>query len=100
MSSPEEIAAEAQEDRLERIQAGREATALIGLLKPYMDERVAILVHKMASHYRQGTADFPTLLGAAAQISGILDILSDLDTTRNRGTTSASQELGNAPNAS
>lgn len=91
MSSPEE--AEAQEDRLERIQAGREATALIGLLKPYMDDRVALLVHKMATHYRNGTAEYPVLLGTAAQISGILDILSDLDTTRNRGTTSAAQEM-------
>lgn len=98
MSSPEED--DAQEDRLERIQAGREATALIGLLKPYMDDRVALLVHQMVSRYRQGTADYSTLLGTAAQITCIMDILSDLDTTRNRGTTSASQELKDAANAS
>lgn len=95
MSSPEED--EAQEDRLERIQAGREAVALTGLLKPYMDNRVDLIVHMMVSHYRSGTANLNNLLGAAAQISCIMDILSDLDTTRNRGDISARQELKDGP---
>lgn len=98
MSSPEDQ--EAQEDRLERMQAGREATALTGLLKPYMDDRVDLIVHRMVSLYRQGTADYPALLGAAAQISCIMDILSDLDTTRNRGNVSAAKELKNGQDPS
>ena len=99
MSSPEEQALHDQELRIERMAMGREATALMGILRPYVDDRLEILTRKMAAEYRNRTADYPVLLGCAAQIAGLLDIISDLETTANRGHTSAAKELGShAPN--
>lgn len=80
--------------------AGRAAAALVGLLSPYVQERVGILVQRMASDYRNGTYEYPRLLGSAAQIAGLLDILSDLDSTIKRGHISAEKELGNGKSPS
>lgn len=95
MSSPEED----QEQRLERMAAGREANALLGILRPYIDDRLSILVQKLAAEYRNRTAEYPVLLGTAAQIAGLLDLLSDLESTSNRGNISAAKELGNGPDS-
>lgn len=73
MNSPEED----QEQRLERMAAGREANALLGILRPYIDDRLSILVQKLAAEYRNRTAEYPVLLGTAAQIAGLLDLLSE-----------------------
>lgn len=83
-----------QHDRLALIQQGRESVALMGILTPYIDDHVNKLVHRMAAAYRSGTADFPLLLGIAAQVSGLMDLLSTLDSRARQGDVAAMKELG------
>lgn len=85
-----------QHRRLELIAEGREAVAMIGVLRPYVDGRVLNLVHQLANRYRQGTADFPFLLGAAAQVTCLMDLLSDLDNRARRGDIAAMKEMKDA----
>lgn len=92
MTSPDE-----QHHRLDMIADGREAVALMGILRPYVDGRIHNLVHALASTYRNGTADFPVLLGIAAQVSCMMDLLSDLDTRARRGDIAAMKEMKDAP---
>lgn len=80
------------------IQRGREAVALMGLIRPYIDERVHSLVHQMASRYRSGAADFPLLLGYTAQITCLMDLLSDLDNRSRRGDSAMKKEMEDAEN--
>lgn len=86
-----------QHHRLEVIAEGREAVALMGALRPYIDSRVMHLVHLMAARYRAGTAEFPFLLGAAAQITCMMDLLSDLDNRARRGDIAMTKEMRDAP---
>lgn len=84
---------EEQQMRLDAMQDGREAVAMMGLIRPYVDTRIHHLVHQLAARYRSGQADLPALLGIAAQISGLMDLLSDLDTIARRGDIAATKEL-------
>lgn len=85
-----------QDDRLLAVQRGREAVVLMGMLRPYIDGRVHDLVHQMVARYRQGTADLPSLLGIAAQVTCLVDLLSDLDNRAKRGDNAMKKEIDNA----
>ena len=85
-----------QHDRLETMAEGREAVALMGIIRPYIDNRIHLLVHQMSALYRNGTADFPHLLGIAAQVTCMMDLLSDLDSRARRGDVAAQKELRDA----
>lgn len=84
-----------QERRIEAIAGGREAVAMMGVLRPYIDSRVTNLVHLMAASYRAKTADFPYLLGIAAQVTCLMDLLSDLDNRAKRGDIAMQKEMQN-----
>jgi hypothetical protein len=82
-----------QQRRLELIAGGREATAMMGVLRPYIDHRVQLLIHKMAGMYRSNTCEFPNLIGIAAQITCLMDMLSDLDSRARQGDQAMREEL-------
>jgi hypothetical protein len=85
-----------QQRNLEKIQDGREAVALAGILRPYIDNRIALIVHETVSRYRQGMADYPFLLGNAAKITALMDTLSDLENKTRLGDIATAKEMGNA----
>jgi len=87
----------AQDARLDQMQSGREANALAGLLGSYIDERIATIVKRMANLYRANQADDRILLGGIAQVTCMLDIISDLENRARRGAVAAGKELGNGP---
>lgn len=88
MSSPDQ-----QDKRIEAITRGREAIAMMGMIQPYVDSRILNLVQSMAAHYRKGSASHDVLLGAAAQITCLMDLLSDLDNRARRGDVAMQQEM-------
>jgi hypothetical protein len=90
MSTPEQ-----QDKRIELIADGREAIAMMGIIQPYVDGRILNLVQLMAAHYRKGTATHDVLLGSAAQITCLMDLLSDLDNRARRGDIAMQQEMAN-----
>ena len=91
MTSPNQ-----QHHNLEQIRDGREAVALAGILDPYIQERIALITHETISRYRAGTASHDFLLGNAAKLTCLADLLSDLDTRVRRGDVAAHKEMGNA----
>ena len=84
-----------QEGRLEAIQHGREASAVKGLIHPYIDNRISGLVMRMAVAYRSNQANHDLLLGTVAQIAGFMDLLSDLESHALRGEVAANKEMNN-----
>jgi hypothetical protein len=83
-----------QDIRLQAMQAGREAGLVASVVRPYIDSRLEILVSRMASAYRSQKADYPTLLGIAAQVTFCLDMLSDLESRMRKGSAAAEEEIG------
>lgn len=69
---------------------------MMGILRPYIDHRVQNLVLRLASAYRDSNAEYPVLLGVAAQISCLMDLLSDLDNRARRGDIAMQQEIKDA----
>lgn len=88
-----------QEARMQAMQRGREASIIGGLIGPYLNDKVTIIISRMASSYRSGQIDYTTLLGAAAQVTLCLDIISDLE-SRGRQAETATQEELNGPKPS
>lgn len=84
---------DAQEHRLALMAEGREAIAMMGLLRPYVDSKMMNLVHGIVAAYRSNRADLPLLLGVAAQMACLMDLLSDLDSRARRGDVAAQKEL-------
>jgi hypothetical protein len=82
-----------QEMRFQAMSQGRSASLVAGYVKPYLDERMTQLVARMASLYRSRQADFPTLLGIAAQVTFCLDMISDLDSKRRKGDQAVREEM-------
>jgi hypothetical protein len=88
MSSPE-----VQQDRLDKIQIGREANAMRGILDPYVDQRIMTIVQGMVSAYRSRRLDHDFLVGSVAQITAYFDLMSDLDSQAKQGAIAAAKEM-------
>jgi hypothetical protein len=84
---------------LEKITRGREANALAGLLRSYIDERITLSVHQMAVAYRNKEATHDFLLGKTAEIACMLNMQSDLDGRIRLGAKAAEKEMGNGQEA-
>ena len=91
MTSPDQ-----QHRNLETIQDGRNATIVAGVVRPYIDERIYLLMHNMAGMYRSKQLNHDILVGTAAQMSCLLDMLSDLDSKARQGDIAANKEIGRA----
>jgi hypothetical protein len=76
---------------------GRQAAAIYGFLKPFLDEKMGRIISLTASAYRNGNADYPFLLGSAAQLTLCLDLLGDLERRVDRGDAAAKEEMKDGP---
>jgi hypothetical protein len=77
------------------MEAGREAAVIEGLVGPYIRDRIETIVKLMVSEYRGGTATYASLLGRTAEISALMGILSDLDSTQAKGDAASEREFAN-----
>ena len=68
-----------QEARMKKMAEGRQSAVLLGLLGPYLNNKVSEIVSGIAISYRNKTTDYNSLLGSAAQITLCLDIMADLE---------------------
>jgi hypothetical protein len=86
-----------QDERMQRMAVGRQAAAIHGLLRPFLDHRMQTIISLMAANYRNGNADYPFLLGSAAQLTLCLDLLAELERRVSRGNAAAKEELKDGP---
>lgn len=82
-----------QDLRMQSMQKGREASIIAGLVGPYLNDQISNLVAKMAATYRSGQMDYQTLLGAAAQITFCLDLMSHLESQVRQADHATKEEL-------
>lgn len=75
------------------MQEGRTAAMVAGIIRPYIDQKIQMLVINMAQLYRSRQAEFPALLGIAAQMALCMDMLSDLESKVRRGNQAAKEEV-------
>lgn len=67
------------------IEDGRDAVLIKGMISPYIYDRVNLIIRSMVSNYRGGSADYVTLVGSIAEISGLYYLLDNLDAQERRG---------------
>lgn len=83
-----------RDEHLQRMETGRQATIISGLVKPYIDNKIASIVHEMAGAYRNREATHDFLLGRTAEITALLNMMSDLERAYKLGVKASHQELG------
>lgn len=84
-----------REGNLNRMHEGRHATVIAGLVKPYIDNKVTLLVHEMCNAYRSREATHEFLLGKTAEVTALLNLMADLERAYKLGVNASKQEIGN-----
>lgn len=87
----------ANERNIEAIEAGRQAVAMSGAIRSFVDERMRDHVQGLINMYRAGAVrplDHDQLVGKVAEITALSDLLSDLESVARRGEVAANREFG------
>ena len=88
-----------REQDLEAIEAGRTATWLEGALAPVVDDMMRDRIDKMIAHYRMAATGKPLshdlLVGLVGELTGLHDLLSELERRHRMGDAAAAREFGN-----
>lgn len=85
-----------QDQNIAKMEAGREAAAVDGLVKPYVMARVDVIVEQMVAIYRGGVMPHDVLVGKLGEITGLLDLIYHLEHVQKIGDNAAQKEIGNA----
>lgn len=84
------------DENLELIQEAQLANIAGGILKPLVDKKIQTIVTLQVAAYRGQTLTHDGMVGAIGEISGLLGLLSDIETTYRRGVVAREQEFGDA----
>lgn len=90
---------EAQQRRIEAIDAGREASIMSGVVGPWIADKITDEVKRMVAEYRGGEMTHDRMVGTIAGIAMLMTLTSDLESTQRRANVAADKEFGNAPQA-
>lgn len=85
-----------RDQNLIKIEEARRASAIFGITHTYVNEVISRTVHQMVSGYRNGSASYEFLLGKTAEITALMNLLSDLEASQRKGSEAAKKEFGNA----
>jgi len=83
-----------QRFNLEKIERGRDASLMGGIVKPYIDEKVTIQIRRLVQLYRGGQYTHDMLVGGIAHIAGLLMLLEDLEAIYRQGVVASEKEFG------
>lgn len=84
------------ERNLELIADGRTATVVAGAIKVFVDDKIRENVTLLTAIYRNGKIDHDQLVGKVAEITALLDLMSDLESVALRGDVAAAREFKDA----
>lgn len=84
------------ERNLELIEDGRRATIVAGAIKGTVDNKIREHVTLLTAIYRNGKIDHDQLVGKVAEITALLDLMSDLESIAQRGDVAAAREFKDA----
>jgi len=86
-------------NRLDTMDRGREAGFALAVVVPLINTRITNYVQQLAGMYRGGEYTHDQLLGKVAEITAMLNLISDLESAQRIGDTAAQKELGDGPEA-
>lgn len=84
-----------QQQNIERIEAGREATFVRGAIQGIVDDQIRTSVVHLVSMYRQGGIDHDMLVGKVAEIAALESLMAELDSRERRAEVAIEREFGN-----
>lgn len=84
-----------QKENLEKMERGQEAALMEATIGPYINNRISGIVQRMVASYRSERTEHDRLVGYAAQIAGLFDLISDLENAQRQGHVAAQKEMGN-----
>lgn len=82
-----------QERDHEMMERGSQAALVAGYVREVVDELFRDKVTLLIAQYRQGKADFPMLLGTAAELAALEGLMSELENRERRAAAAAEREL-------
>jgi len=85
--------------RMDSMEAAREASVAASIVIPLINTRITNYVQQMAGLYRGGQFTHDQLLGKVAEITAMLNLIADLESTQRIGDIAAQKEFGDAPQA-
>lgn len=85
-----------QQDNEHKIERGREAAYIESVIRPFIHARTETIVNKMVTSFRGGKTDHDRLVGYAAQITALHDLISDLEGTQRQGIIASDREMNDA----
>jgi hypothetical protein len=91
------VSKQEQDRRLERMdvmEEGREASIVASVVVPLINTRITNYVQQLSSMYRGGQYNHDMLLGKVAEITAMLNLISDLESKQRRGDVAAQKEMG------
>lgn len=69
----------------EAIQTAREAQLIQSVIRPYVDDKVKMVVTRMVNDYRAGNTDHDTIVGRIGEIRALMDVVEQLDHAQRMG---------------
>lgn len=85
-----------KESDLKDMEDGHTAGVIHALFNEFLQERARVVVTKLITSYRNGSLDHDRLVGCAAELACIDDIVNELHNKQRRGFTAREKEIGNA----
>lgn len=85
-----------QQHNEHKIEKGREAAYIESVIRPFIQAGMEKIVNKMVTSFRGGKTDHDRLVGYAAQMTALQDLLYDLEGTQRQGIIASEKELSHA----
>ena len=80
----------------EDIQRGRMATVTEAVVKPFVQERVEKIIQKLVFQYRSGGLTDEMMIGSIGEITGLKDLLNELENDQRIGIGAMEREFKDA----
>lgn len=87
---------ESQYTRLDKIEAGRDATIISGLIAPWVNTRISNEVQLMVADFRSQLMTHDMMVGRIAGIAMLLTLMSELENIQVQASTAVEKEMSNA----
>ena len=83
-----------QQDRIDAIQKGSDASRIEALLAPYIQQEIMMRISHLTAAYRSDTLSHDKMIGMIGAISALQEIMSNLDSIQRQAIQAAEKEYG------
>lgn len=84
-----------QQERMDRMEAGRTATLALGILREPVEAYREKVLNRLIACYRSGMTDHDTILGGIAELTALDNLIKDMQNTVHKGNVAAEVEFKN-----